>query len=137
MSIGILIDLAPALAALTSGIAAAYSAYKLRSKVKAEKHFVNKLKESKSLLNKEEVNNLYSIRNKVLHNIHVESEDLSKAASLLEKYIIQLEEADKDYINQAVHQESLKGRLRYIDKIISKLDIEPSDEYNKERQADA
>jgi hypothetical protein len=133
----IYLELIPAIAAATSALAAAYSGYNLKSKVEAEKHFVSKLQESKDLLQEIELKNLQTIRNKIVHDVEVSDEDISKAVALLESYIVQMNENDKKYINEAVLQESLKGRLRYIDKIITKLGIEPDKEYNKQSKADA
>lgn len=133
----IYLELIPAIAALTSGLAAVYSGYKLKSKVEAEKHFVSKLQESKNLILDIELKNLKNIRNKIVHDVEVSDEDISKAVELLERYVQKLKENDKNYINEAVLQESLKGRLRYINKIITKLGIEPDKEYNKQSQADA
>jgi len=131
------LELIPAIAALTSVLATAYSAYKLKNKVDAEKHFVTKLQESRSSFEINDLNNLKNIRNKIVHNVEVNDADISKAIALLEMYVQQLNEVDKRFINEAVLQESLKGRLRYVDKIITKLGIEPEKEYNKQSQADA
>jgi len=133
----IYLELIPAIAALTSALAAVYSGYNLKSKVEAENHFVSKLQESKDLIQEIELKNLKNIRNKIVHDIEVSDKDISKAVALLELYVEQLKENDKKYINEAVLQTSLKGRLRYIDKIITKLGIEADKEYNKKSQADA
>ena len=128
------LELLPAIAALTSSLAAAYSAYKLKNKVEAERHFVSQLSDSKKNLDEEQMQSLINIRNKLAHNIEIKENEISKVTEVLEQYVQMLKEEDKKYINEAILQESIKGRLRYADKIISKIGIE---EYSKQKQADA
>lgn len=131
------LELIPAIAAITSGLATAYSAYKLKNKVEAEKHFINKLSESKSTINENDLKYFKNLRNKIAHNIVVNDDEISKVTEILELYVKMLKDDERKYINEAMLQESIKGRLRYADKIISKIGIEASPEYNKQSQADA
>lgn len=131
------LELLPALAALTTAIATAYSVHKLKSKVDAEKNFINELYESKSKLQESELESLINLRNKIVHNVEIKDVELAKVTELLELFTQRLKENDKKYIDEAMLQESIKGRIRYADKIISKIGIEPTQEYNKQRQADA
>ncbi len=131
------LELLPAIAAITSGLATAYSAYKLKSKVDAEKNFISTLSESKNTISEGDLKYFKNIRNKVAHNVKVDDNEISKVTEILEIYVQKLKEEDKRYINEAMLQESIKGRLRYADKIISKIGIVASPEYNKQSQADA
>lgn len=128
------LELFPAIAAIISGLALVFSVFKLKNKVGAEKHFVSQLSKAKSTLDEEKISLLISFRNKLIHGQEVKESEISEVTEFLERYVKMLREEDEKYIYEAILQESMKGRLRYADKIITKIGIE---KLNEGRQAAA